>query len=328
MGSEQSTDFIYESDKDSDREDNDAFFQNNAKQYINMKPRQIPVSSDSSVDELTPSTNHTSSGLTGSDFGAYIPLRPPASPPDVYIQMSRPGGDGNSNVTASRSSEVANTNAYVNIKPGLPYEKSSTSSNEFTSEKFDYVDRGERNLPSNDIKNYVNVEPNCSRGKLTKSQSKIERESGNDYVNIGINRSKSVGSKSPSFRILPEKTAPFNADEIPSAYVNMAPNEASLPSLDESSPYANVFPQYQKECNSKKVCGKNEEELTYLSIQFSKNNSPRDQSHVHRWTPNGNVNYAKIDFEKSHVLADISSSRERQLNGRKAILSGDLKETS
>lgn len=297
---------------DSDKEDGEAFLKHNPPQYEIMKPPPT-VGSDSSLDEAGLSTGFDPSS---SDPSSYISVKPPASTPDVYIQMSRPKATPekprNASTRSSESFQSAedgaggqdpDVNTYVNMKPGLRHVSSSTSSDE---ERFDHLNRGN----TKERKNYVNMTP---QSKLKKSQSQIQRHTDSSYMNVDMNvdmnRSKSVGSRSPRFRIVSEQpTSPTDNDEKrdrPSSYVNV---KTKGPCPEPDANYANFTPP-----NCVQNVDKNARKLNYASVDFHSDIPPRVDS-PRRPRKDREDNYSSIDFEKSTVLADISSSRERQLH--------------
>ena len=289
-----------------------------------MMPRQAPLLSDSSsVDE--PGINDPSSSDPSSfDLGTYVPLKPPSNVPDVYVQMNKPGSSGEKpRNTSQRSSgsyqspdeacaeQGSNVSSYVNMKPGLRLPTSSTSSEDNPGdESFDHLNRGENTTASDP---YVNISPQSS-AKLKKSRSQIQHNTDNNaYMNVDISRSKSVGSKTPRFRIVSEKRSNSMDDdesrEFPRCYVNVKPQDA--PSQVDAN-YANFIPQNCQQQKAESFPEKSRRELNYTSVDFSKASPPRGRHSPRR--DQRSDNYSKIDFEKSHVLADISSTRERQLH--------------
>ncbi|XP_028405981.1 insulin receptor substrate 1-like isoform X2 [Dendronephthya gigantea] len=299
---------------DSDREDGETFLKHNPPQYEIMKPPR-PVGSDSSIEDvgLPAGFDPSSFDPSSSDPSSYMPLKPPGSTPDVYIQMTRPKAapekPRNSSSRSSESFQSAEEGAggqdpdvstYVNMKPGLRHVSSSTSSDD---ERFDHLNRGEN---TKEHENYVNMAP---QSKLKKSQSQIQRHNAGAYMNVDMNRSKSVGSKSPRFRIVPEPpTSPTNNNEKreqPSSYVNVKTKE---PYPEPDANYANFTPP-----NCKQNAEKNARKLNYASVDFSRDSPPQEDS-PRRPRKSREDNYSRIDFEKSTVLADISSTRERQFH--------------
>ena len=279
-----------------------------------MNPWQLPRGSDSSTDEL---------GINdplSSDPSAYMPLKPPTGTPDLYVQMSRPGtspeklhnrsSDSYHSPEEEGGGQDPEISTYVNMRPGSHHVTSSTSSDDLPGdERFDHLNRGE-NAVGGDQANYVNMSPQSN--KLKKSRSQVHRGADNAYINVDINRSKSVGSKSPRFRIVSEQSSsPTNNEnqDILRCYVNVKPKDASS---DQEPNYANFVPLNCKE-STEKSPGTNKRELNYASVDFSNDSHPRDRGSPQR-SRNRDANYSKIDFEKSNVLADISITRERQLH--------------
>lgn len=74
-----------------------------------MNPRQKPITSDSSLDE--PAGDFDTSG---SNPDAYVPLKPPANTPELYVQMTRPG------VSAEklRNSSARSSDSYISLEEG------------------------------------------------------------------------------------------------------------------------------------------------------------------------------------------------------------------
>ena len=317
VGSENLAGFNYDSDKEreSDREDGDAFGQESEDQYIKMNPRQKPITSDSSLDEPADTSS--------CNPDAYVPLKPPANTPDLYVQMTRPGVSAeklrNSSARSSDSyispeeggeSGDVEVSSYVNMRPGLRYQPhhvtSSTSSDDAPGdERFDHLNRGVSSVPS-DHDPYVNMSPQSAVSKLKKSYSQTQWSTDSAYMNVDINRSKSVGSRTPRFRIVSEKSTEDETEEPPRSYVNVKANDASS---KPDANYANFVPQNAKQSTGK--AQSNRHALNYASVEFPKDSPPRVRG---RATKNRSENYSKIDFQKSHVLADISSTRERQLH--------------
>ena len=304
-GSENLSGYNYNSDKECDIEDGEAFLQHSEPQYVIMNRRPLPRGSDSSVDE--PLINDRS----GFDPGTYVPLKPPTG--ETYIVMNPNGakaekmhrGSFDSHQSPEDGSKGKNSSesAYVNMKPGPRHITSSSSSDDFLGdERFDHLNRGESRLPSE----YVNMAPQSAR-KLKKSNSQTQRNSDNAYMNVDVSRSKSVGSKSPRFRIVSEQNSAASKEEnqeLMSSYVNVKAKDACP---DEAN-YANFAPVNSMQ-DTEKSPAVSRRELNYASVEF-----PTDSPRISPRRANSQDNYSKIDFEKSHVLADISITRERQLH--------------
>ena len=324
LGSEQFAGLNCDSDKDreSDREDSEAFSQEGGgEQYINMYPRKKPVTSDSSLEESAGISDFDSSGCDPEGLSSYVPLKPPSSNPDLYVQMNRPGVSAEKlRNSSARSSDSYNSpeeggesgdvevSTYVNMKPGLRHQThhvtSSTSSDDaLGDERFDHLNRGASSVAC-DHDPYVNMSPQSAASKLKKSHSQVQRSPDSAYMNVDMNRSKSVGSKTPRFRIVSEKST--NDEEPLRSYVNVKANDASS---EPDANYANFVPQNVQQSAGKSQS--NRRVLNYASVEFPKDSPSRERGRTAR---NRSENYSKIDFEKSHVLADISSTRERQLH--------------
>jgi hypothetical protein len=318
MGSENFQAFN-DSDKDSDREDGgEAFLQHGLEQYIEMNPRKLPRGSDSSADE--PGMNDR----LNFELSAYVPLKPPTSTPDLYVQMGRPGAKGgkvNKRTSDSYHSpeeegggeKSPDVCAYVNMKPGLRHMTSSSSSDEVPgNERFDHLNRGESSVTSVPG-DYVNMAPR-SASKLKKSHSQTQRNSDNAYMNVDVGRSKSVGKEARRFRIVSEQNTTPTSDgnrEVKGSYVNVKANDACA--AEQEANYANFVPLNCHQ-NAQESPVINRRELNYASVEFPKDSTPPQERRSPRRGKNRQDNYSKIDFEKSHVLADISSTRERQLH--------------
>lgn len=302
-------------DRESDREEGEPFSPQSSGHYIQMNPREVPIDSDSSVEELG------ENDPTGFNPGTYVPFQPSSSrSPDVYVEMNRVrGSDERSRNTSVRSSDsyqspeegqqTPEVSSYVNMKPGSM--TSSTSSEDPPGdERFDHLNREETATLSD---NYVNIGPQ-NAGKLKKSRSQVQHGSTGAYVNVDVTRSKSMDGKPPRFRIVSEETRPTpttSVDEIGEqarGYVNV---RADVPNSKTDGNYANFVPQNSTQSAGVSP-GKAKQELHYASVDFSgeagssPNRRPRGSSREE--------NYSKIDFEKSLVLADICITRERQLH--------------
>ena len=320
VGSENFHGLNDDSDKDStresDREDGEAFLLQSGEQYLKMSPRRVPIGSDSSLDE--PGINDSASfDSSRSEPGPYVPFKPLTSTPDLYVEMTRPQASFEKlRNTSARSSDSyhspeegeADVSTYVNMKPGLRHITSSTSSDDLPGdEQFDHLNRGESASPSDP---YVNISPQ-SVNRLKKSRSQIQRGTDNAYMNVDMSRSKSVsvGSKTPRFHIISEKnSAPTDGDENrerTNRYVNVKAKDGCS---EADANYANFVPQNCKQ-NAEMSPGRIRRDLNYASVEFPKDSPPRA-----RTTEKREDNYSKIDFEKSNVLADMSSTRERQFH--------------
>lgn len=325
--------------QESDKDEEDGYTSPPQKShYLNMNPRQRLASDSSSEGPTT-----------------YVNVRQPPQPVDVYIKMSSPQTtpDLENTRTAARSpgfshssedvSElVLGRSSYVNMAPqaSRPSKIRGSSSTESADEMqmwdsgeetFDHLQRddvtNEENVLSQSLSKqcYVNMSPGSvisDGGPLKKTQSQIHRSHGkSDYVNVNMNRSKSMGSKphrpSPVFEIT-ETSSGRSSDEestgkpSPGSYVNMitTTNEANS-SPDSSLSYENFMPHGSGENGvGRKV------PLNYASVDFSEKNTSANGISIEplsgRSSPS---NYSKIDFKKSRGLADVSSTRERQLHG-------------
>ena len=318
-----------ESDKDGGQESDDGNdFPFQQSHYLNMKPRHRNTSDSSSEG---PSPYHQVC---------------PTTTPDVYIKMTSPRATpnleslrhGTHATHPSRSSHSSEDDheldpgccSYVNMSPGRGISRAPgvcSSSNESADEMqvgdsdgetFDHLHRDDVTSDDNlsqsmTEKCYVNMSPQAKPSSpLKKSQSQTYHGTKSDYVNVNMNRSKSMGSRpprpSPVFEIVPESGSGKSSDEeagrhSPSSYVNIKPNSSDHPKVS----YENFVPA-KKEGGARK-----DPALHYASVEFSErasstNGISREQPTGGRSSP---ANYSQIDFKKSRGLAVVSRQRER-----------------
>lgn len=316
-----------ESDKDGGQESddgNDFPFQH----YLNMKPPQR-ITSDSSSEE--PSPYHQVCPTTTPDV--YIKMTSPRSTPDLeslrHGKHATPPPPRLSHSSEDDHELDPRCSSYVNMSPGRGISRAprvGSSSNESADElqtgdsgeeAFDHLHRDDVTSDDNlsqsmTEKCYVNMSPQAKPGSpLKKCQSQTYHGTKSDYVNVNMNRSKSMGSRtprpSPVFEIVPESGSGRSSDEeagrlSPSSYVNIKPNSSDHPKEN----YENFMP-------AKKEGARKDPALHYASVEFSEkassaNGISREQSIGGRSSP---TNYSQIDFKKSRGLAVVSRERER-----------------
>lgn len=325
-----------ESDKEGGLESDDG--SDSPSTYLNMKPRQR-VTSDSSSEgpspyhQVCPSTN---------PVDVYIKMTSPRSTPDLEYPRHGPLTAAHRPRSSHSSEDEHDLDpgclSYVNMSPGLGVSRAprvGSSSNESADETqagdsgeemFDHLNRDDVTSDDNlsqsmTGKCYVNMSPQL-RAKpgspLKKSLSHTHHGGKSDYVNVNMNRSKSMVSRparpSPVFEIVPESSSGRSSDEeagrhSPSSYVNIKTKAG------DSKDASDAKDSYENFTLAKREGARKDPALHYASVDFSDNASGTNG--ISREHPSGGgrsspSNYSQIDFKKSHGLAVVSSTRQRE----------------